>query len=309
MHVAAIDGGGTKTAGAMADRRGAVTILPPLPGSSPQDGPGWEAVWSEALSRVARGAEAVVLGVAGRDEVPAHDRAVDALVASRLACPWEAINDVALAHLGAFGGGPGVLILSGTGSMAWARGPAGEARVGGWGDVIGDEGSAHWIGREALARAAQALDGRGPGDLPFAQALCGRLGATGPFAPLAWLMERQAGRAAVAGVARHVDALGLAGHGAAQEIMAGAAGHLARAARVAAGRVGLAAPLPWVARGGTFASAVLVALVTHEIGGWPPATPRLTTLGGGLLRAARLAGWDADDAWAAKVDARLRAFA
>ncbi|WP_342028456.1 BadF/BadG/BcrA/BcrD ATPase family protein, partial [Rhizobium ecuadorense] len=58
------------------------------------------------------------------------------------------LNDVDAAHLGAFAAKPGILILSGTGSMAWARNSKGQsARTGGWGDLIGDEGSSHWIGQ------------------------------------------------------------------------------------------------------------------------------------------------------------------
>lgn len=58
-------------------------------------------------------------------------------------------------------GEPGVLILSGTGSVSISMGPDGEiARAGGWGHVLGDEGSGYWIGREALRRAIRAADGR-----------------------------------------------------------------------------------------------------------------------------------------------------
>ncbi|MGO7741112.1 N-acetylglucosamine kinase, partial [Rhizobium johnstonii] len=49
------------------------------------------------------------------------------------------LNDVDGAHLGAFAGEPGILILSGTGSMAWVRNSKCQsARTGGWGDLIGD---------------------------------------------------------------------------------------------------------------------------------------------------------------------------
>lgn len=230
----ALDGGGTKTAAALASREGEVAILPEGAGCNPQDGPGWDGVLTDLLGRAALaggGLAAAVLGIPGRGEVPPHDAAVDALLARLLPCPREAMNDVALAHLGAFGGGEGVLLLAGTGSMAWARGPLGEARVGGWGDAFGDEGSAHWIGREALALASRVMDGREPdaaspraggagradalGPRPFVSALLERLGpeASGPFGPLAWLMAQGTGRAALAGVARHVDALAEAGDG------------------------------------------------------------------------------------------------
>lgn len=314
--VAALDGGGTKTALALASPAGEVLVLPEGAGCNPQDGPGWDGVLSTVLARavgVDGGLAAAALGIPGRGEVPSHDAAVDALLARLLSCPHEAMNDVALAHLGAFGGGEGVLLLAGTGSMAWARGPTGEARVGGWGDAFGDEGSAHWIGREALSLASRAMDGRdlaSPGFDPpaFARALCGRLGseAAGPFGPLAWLMAQGGGRAAVAGVARHMDPLADEGHELARKLLHDAAWHLATQARVAAERVGLPSVEPWAPAGGTFGSARLRRYVEASLRA-APSHPRLSTLGGGLLRAAALAAWEPDDAWAARVDARLRA--
>ncbi len=75
--------------------------------------------------------------------------------------PQRVLNDVDAAQIGAFAGGAGILILSGTGSMAWARDAAGRSyRVGGWGETIGDEGSSHWIGRRVLGLVSQSIDGR-----------------------------------------------------------------------------------------------------------------------------------------------------
>ena len=312
--VAALDGGGTKTATALADRRGAVSILPGAPGCNPQDGPDWESVLRGALAHICRapgGLAAAVLGLPGFGEVPAHDSAVLALLRNHLQMPFEPMNDVFLAHLGAFGGGAGVLVLSGTGSMAVARGSSGTVRVGGWGDVLGDEGSAGWIGREALALASRASDGRAPEALPFSRALCARLGseAQGDFAPLTWLMAQPGTpRSAVASAARHVDALAREGSPEAIRLLRAAAGELTHAASAAALRAGLGSDFPWVASGGTFRSDLLLAALAQALGR-PPQPPRLTTLAGGLLRAAELAGWAPDGRWAAHVDAQLRAWA
>jgi hypothetical protein len=75
--------------------------------------------------------------------------------ARRLLKPWAgrvaAVSDVELAHAAAFGGGPGVLVVAGTGSIAVARDRRGRwRRAGGWGQLLGDEGSGFWIGRAAL---------------------------------------------------------------------------------------------------------------------------------------------------------------
>ncbi|TNC71821.1 BadF/BadG/BcrA/BcrD ATPase family protein [Rubellimicrobium roseum] len=308
--VAALDGGGTKTAVALADRRGEVLRRPSGAGCNPQDGSGWDGVLRTAVTDALDapgGLAAMMLGLPGHGEVPAHDAATLALLRDLLPVPFEPVNDVALAHLGAFGGGFGVLVLSGTGSMAWARGPAGEVRVGGWGDLLGDEGSAHAIGRAALTAAARALDGRLPQARPFADALLPGLGseATGPFAPLTWLMAQEAGpRPALAGVARQVDALAQQGDETAAAILEEAGDDLAWAARTAAQRAGLPGPSPWVPAGGVFQSRAVLAAVTDRLG--PPSDPQLSVLGGGLLRAARLAGWNPDAAWAARIETALR---
>src|SRR5262249_7281093 len=64
---------------------------------------------------------------------------------------------------GGLAGQPGVVLIGGTGSVAYGRNAAGcAARAGGWGYLAGDEGSAYWIGRESLTAVALALDGRGP---------------------------------------------------------------------------------------------------------------------------------------------------
>src|SRR5499427_6236688 len=68
-------------------------------------------------------------------------------------------GDHVIAHRAAFGTSPGVLVISGTGSIAFGRNQGGEtARAGGWGPNVSDEGSAFWVGREAVAEALHAFD-------------------------------------------------------------------------------------------------------------------------------------------------------
>ncbi|MBI3980185.1 MAG: BadF/BadG/BcrA/BcrD type ATPase [Chloroflexi bacterium] len=103
------------------------------------------------------------LGLAGAARPEDRQRlhaAVEPLVsARRLLLTTDA--DVALAA-----GSPtttGVVVIAGTGSIAFGRDAAGRtARAGGWGYLLGDEGSGYWIGREALAAVGRAADGRGP---------------------------------------------------------------------------------------------------------------------------------------------------
>lgn len=75
-------------------------------------------------------------------------------------------GDQIIAHRAAFGTTPGVLVISGTGSIAFGRNPSGEtARAGGWGPYVSDEGSAFWVGREAVSAALRAYDAGGSNGL------------------------------------------------------------------------------------------------------------------------------------------------
>lgn len=68
-------------------------------------------------------------------------------------------GDHVIAHRAAFGTSPGVLVISGTGSIAFGRNQTGEtARAGGWGPNVSDEGSAFWVGREAVTLALHNFD-------------------------------------------------------------------------------------------------------------------------------------------------------
>ena len=71
----------------------------------------------------------------------------------------KVVNDTLIAHHAAFHGGPGVLVIAGTGSNVLGMNERGEtARAGGWGPIISDEGSGFWIGRTAVAQATRAHD-------------------------------------------------------------------------------------------------------------------------------------------------------
>ncbi|MEP7056008.1 MAG: BadF/BadG/BcrA/BcrD ATPase family protein [Actinomycetota bacterium] len=74
-----------------------------------------------------------------------------------------AADDATIAQLGAFAGGAGIVVISGTGSVGvgWP-GKGRVSRVGGHGFLLGDEGSGYWIGREAIVAALRGRDGTGP---------------------------------------------------------------------------------------------------------------------------------------------------
>jgi glucosamine kinase len=71
----------------------------------------------------------------------------------------EIVGDVEIAFEDAFAARPGVVVIAGTGSIAYGRNSKGEtARAGGWGYAVSDEGSGHWIGVEAVRAALRARD-------------------------------------------------------------------------------------------------------------------------------------------------------
>jgi glucosamine kinase len=126
-------------------------------------------------------------------------------------------TDVEAAFQDAFGDGPGLLLMAGTGSIAWGRAEDGRvARVGGWGWLLGDEGSGYAIGVEAMKRVARSADGRAP-VTRLSAALLERLGLRDPEELIAW--SGTAPRAAVAALVPDIHAAAIAGDAAAAEIL------------------------------------------------------------------------------------------
>src|SRR5207237_10017789 len=86
-------------------------------------------------------------------------------------------NDALIALWGALAGRQGVAVLAGTGSIALARSEDGrEGRAGGWGYLLGDEGSGYWLGREAIAAYLHVLEARQDAPGVFARLVGGVVG-------------------------------------------------------------------------------------------------------------------------------------
>ncbi len=119
-------------------------------------------------------------------------------------------SDVEAAHADAFGDGPGVLLVVGTGSAVRAVDPRGEVvRVGGWGALLGDEGSGYRIGLDGLRAVVRSADGREP-QTGLTGALLSLTGAAAPKGLPAWAAGATKGEIAalsveVARVARQGD--------------------------------------------------------------------------------------------------------
>lgn len=170
--VIGIDGGGSKTHAMVADEQGHTIAETVGPGSAVRPGKAEES--ANVIADVVRDALAscemthvtprvLSIGVAGAGREAERQELWQALVSRDLAAELVIHSDFSIALDDAFGDGPGVLLISGTGSVAFGRGPTGAtARCGGWGPVCGDEGSGAWIGRRALSVVTAAADGREP---------------------------------------------------------------------------------------------------------------------------------------------------
>src|ERR1700723_917867 len=98
---------------------------------------------------------AVCLGAAGaaRPEIAAKLQNILARTDPQFTAQIEVVGDAA------FGEGPGVIAIAGTGSIVYGRDSSGNtARAGGWGFAISDDGSGHWIGRRAISALLRARD-------------------------------------------------------------------------------------------------------------------------------------------------------
>jgi N-acetylglucosamine kinase-like BadF-type ATPase len=171
------DGGGTKTEGVLATPEGEVLARCHAGASNPNVvgvDESASCVWGlireccQSADRMPSEIGAAVLGLAGAGTPAIRDRLLSALRA-RLNEHQLVLSHLVLEHdarialEGAFSGRPGVIVIAGTGSVVLAKTPMGEIiRIGGWGRVLGDEGSGYWIGREAVRSLARQFDGREP---------------------------------------------------------------------------------------------------------------------------------------------------
>ncbi len=169
--IVGVDGGGSKTKVIVADGRG--KELASLTGAGSAIRPGEALHSAEVIGALVRDTLAtaeredrprtLVVGVAGAGREKERKQLLRALEGEALADEVIVVTDGEIALEDAFGDGAGILLVSGTGSIAYGRGPTGTMlRCGGWGPNCGDEGSGAWIGRRALSVLTASHDGREP---------------------------------------------------------------------------------------------------------------------------------------------------
>ncbi len=257
MRVIGIDAGGTKTVGLLADGDGRILAEAREGGANLQTHGelGVEKVFDSILEQLAGGeaVDALCLGIAGVDRP--DDEAVVRGILRRLGHRERArvVNDAIIALVAGAPERYGIVVLAGTGSIAYGIDRAGRsARSGGLGAILADEGSGYWLGKSALVAAVRAADGRGPatalGPLVLAD-----LGVA-CVADLVSLVYPAPGlpRHRVAALAPLVEQAAQTGDAVAEQLLDAAARELALAGRAVFEQLSLAPPFPVVLAGGTF---------------------------------------------------------
>jgi N-acetylglucosamine kinase len=146
----------------------------------------------EVLAAVDQPVEAVGIGVAGASSVYAEEwlRATVGAVLPNVPVAASMDNEIAL--VGAHGARRGVMVLAGTGSVAFAVGADGKhAQTGGWGYLLGDEGSGYWLVMEALRLMTRLEDGIETGEgAPLADRIEAALGLGRGVDVIPWLYRQ-----------------------------------------------------------------------------------------------------------------------
>jgi glucosamine kinase len=185
--VVGVDGGGTKTVGEIADLNGAALATHAVGPTNPN------VVGTEESARTLcdlirhlctlassrpGNLQGITLGLAGggaeRVQLEIREKVGSGLHEEGMPDPpVQVVTDVRIALEGAFGGGPGITVIAGTGSSIMCKTAHGRVElIGGWGRVLGDEGSGYFIGLEALKAVARDYDG-----ISSAEALRNALGS------------------------------------------------------------------------------------------------------------------------------------
>jgi N-acetylglucosamine kinase-like BadF-type ATPase len=185
-YVVGVDGGGTRTrailvgldGAVLAEREGGATNLQRV---SPEEAAKvifhLIAGCCEKDRIVSESLQNIVLGVAGAGRPNDRSSLVEALSAFSVKHKFPLRNisvetDARIALEAAFAGGPGIVLIGGTGSIALYRTEDGKIlRSGGWGRILGDEGSGYAVARDALNAVMRQYDGRAEKTLLTAKAL------------------------------------------------------------------------------------------------------------------------------------------
>jgi glucosamine kinase len=184
-----VDGGGSKTSAIVVDEK-----MQPLGGavSGPSNhlrvgideaARNVESAIRSAISSSPVQLEAIeyaYCGIAGSDHPIHRQRVIDSLRYLFPRSNFTVDSDARIALTSGVGFGPGIVVIAGTGSVAFGRNESlAEARAGGWGPTLGDEGSGYSIARRGLSAVVRAHDGRSP-TTQITELLCAHYGMCDP---------------------------------------------------------------------------------------------------------------------------------
>jgi N-acetylglucosamine kinase-like BadF-type ATPase len=276
-YVAGIDGGQSSTTAVLVDERGVVRGRG-VSGASdhvdePPGSPKCADACATALARALSAAgllkatriDAIVAGISGYDE---HFDGSPVRIAS--AARLRLVHDAPIALAGALQARPAVVVIGGTGSVAYGEdGARGSVTVGGWGYLFGDEGSAYAVGRDALACAMRAED-RGE-RIPLGDAALAYFDRADLRSLARSALLGRLSRAALASFARVVHDAARLGDPEATTIVARAAEALAVLAATAISRLALGdRPVRVAFAGGALENEALLARVRAALAAFAP---------------------------------------
>jgi len=189
---------------------------------------------------------AIAIGAAGAGRAGVASELRDLVASAYGECRVVVADDTAIALRGAIAAGPGIVLIAGTGSCAYAEHGEERVRVGGLGYLAGDEGSAFAIGMAAVRAYGRVLDGRGRAD--ETTALVARaLDAADRDTYLAALYDRPLAPATIAALAPSIVAFAGKGNRVAGKIVQAAALELGDLVKSAAAQAHLVDASPAVA--------------------------------------------------------------
>ncbi len=267
-----IDAGGSKTVCRLADADGHVIAEARGPGAGLHVMADADVARTlgDVIRQVSRsdrpGPSAVCLGMAGVDRPGEPERMARVLEGLIPGTRALVVSDALIALETGAPDEPGVVIVAGTGSMAYGRNAAGRAaRAGGWGYVLGDEGSGYWMGRQALQAVMRAADRRGP-QTALTPRVLAHWGVDRPQGLVEKVYASDPKPSTIAALASLVEDAAVAGDPIAQRIVSHGAAELATAATSVAARLELE-DTPMVLGGSLFrVMPSLTAEVTGELG-------------------------------------------
>lgn len=301
-----VDGGGTKTSLCLITRDGdvAASALVPTCYYLGEDVHLVERVLRQGVTAVCEQAgiapeqvEYAFFGLPAYGEVSADVPALDAAPRAVLGHDrYSCDNDMVCGWAGSLGATDGINVISGTGSMTYGERQGARVRVGGWGELFGDEGSGHWIGVRCLQAFSRMSDGRSrPG--PLLATVREHLGLRTDLDVIDVVLNRWgAARREVAGLAPLVVRVARAGDATSRGILDDAGRELAELAGTTRRRLGFAANEPAAISysGGVFSVEEVRRAFTRRLeeeqGRYEIREPLFPPVVGAALYAARRAG-------------------